>query len=293
MPMAATASSAAPAAFTPPGRAEPVPGGYRLDGAWVSASGCDLSTHFIGMALVPGEPPTPIQVLIERPQYHIVDDWHVMGMQGTGSRRVVTEGAFLPAHRTVAVGGSSRGSEAVGTNRVHANPIYAGPIGPFLIGEAAAVAVGTARGALDHYEESLRTRRSPFPPHAARIQDPLAQRAYGTALALVATAEAALVRSGEEYMEHAAAELEGGPPFGEENEQRLTLIEQQCVQLAWQAMELIYRTAGTTASAREGTPIGRALRNLAVITTHPALQMDGTAVAAACARFGLPRPPRL
>ena len=31
-----------------------------------------------------------------RDQYRIVDDWHVMGMQGTGSKRIVVEDAFVP-----------------------------------------------------------------------------------------------------------------------------------------------------------------------------------------------------
>ena len=279
-----------PAAFNPPGTAVPVDGGYNITGTWASASGIDLSTHFIGMAIVKGpdqaEPGLPIQMILGRDEFEILDDWRVMGMQGTGSRSVRVTDRFVPEHRTVRVAGAQRGAQAAPTRRTYANPMYHGRIGPFLIGEATAVAVGGARGALDHYELSLIGKRGLFPPHLERLEDPEFQRHYGQALALVSTAEAALLRAGEDFMDLARAEADGGEPFGDEQEHRLTLIEQQCVRMAWEAVELIFRTAGTSASAKAGAPIGRALRSLAVINTHPALQLDRTAVAAARTRLG-------
>ena len=283
-----------PASFSPPGEAKPVDGGYLISGGWVSASGIDVGTHFIGMAMVPpekdGDPPSAIQMMLDRDQFEIVDDWKVMGMQGTGSKQARAKDAFVPAYRTVASMGSVRGSQAIPTARLYDNPMYQGRIQPFLIGEATAVAVGAARGALDLYEQSLKGKRSMFPPHLERSEDPEFQRHYGTALALIATAEAALVRAGEEFMDFAAEAAKGGPPFDEERELRLTLVEQQCVRLAWEAMELIFRTAGTSASAKRGAAIGRIFRNMAVINTHPALQLDRTAVAAAKARFKVAEP---
>ena len=282
-----------PASFNPPGSAAPSEGGYLISGAWVSASGIDIGTHFIGMALVRGEegsPPSPIQMILERSQFEIVDDWRVMGMQGTGSRRVEARDVFVPHHRTVAVIGAQRGAQAIPAARLYDNPMYQGRIQPFLIGEATAVAVGAARGALDLYEQSLAGKKSIFPPYLERREDPEFQRHYGHALALVSTAEAALVRAGEEFMDYAREAAEGGAAFDEGREHRLTLIEQQAVRLAWEAVELIFRTAGTSASARQDAAIGRIFRNLAVINTHPALQLDRTAVTAAKARFA-PGPP--
>ena len=135
------------------------------------------------------------------------------------------------------------------------------------------------------------TKKSQFAPFLERAKDPEFQRYYGQALALVATAGAALVRAGEEFMDYTREEAEGGAPFDDEREQRLTLIEQQCLRLAWEAVELIYRTAGTSASAKEGQPIGRLFRNLAVINTHPALQLDRFGMIAARTRLGISAPP--
>jgi 3-hydroxy-9,10-secoandrosta-1,3,5(10)-triene-9,17-dione monooxygenase len=229
--------------------------------------------------------------MLGRDQFRIVDDWQVMGMRGTGSKRVVAEDVWVPARRTAPTAGLGNVTQvALPGPRIYDNPMYFGRIGAFLIGEAASVAVGAARGALDLYEEVLRSKRAPFPPYLERHKDPEFQHHYGRALALIATAEAALIRAGEDYMEYAREDA-AGVPFNDEKDQRLTLIEQQCIALAWQAIDLIYRTVGTSAAVKEGQPIGRVFRNIAAINTHPALQIDRTAINAARTRFGLPRGP--
>lgn len=163
-----------PGALTPPGRAVVVDGGYRVTGQWVSASGIDVSTHFMPLAVGEDQSgPFNLQMLLDRDQYDIVDDWHVMGMRGTGSKQVVATDVFVPRHRAIRVAGMERGAEPFElTCSVSDNPMYSGLIGPFLVGELAAVAVGGAQAALDHYEELLQTKTLPYPPHAVRATDP-------------------------------------------------------------------------------------------------------------------------
>jgi 3-hydroxy-9,10-secoandrosta-1,3,5(10)-triene-9,17-dione monooxygenase len=287
----ATGEMRCPAAFNPHGMAVSVAGGYRITASWPSASGCDIGTHHIGSAIVAGADGKPgtnvIQVLLSRNQYRIVDDWHVMGMQGTGSKRIVVEDAFVPERRTIAAVGIGRGSEPATRTGLHQNPMYLGRIAAFLIGEATSVAVGAARGALDLYEETLRTKRAFHPPYHERAREPEFQAHFGKALALVSTAEAALIRAGEDYMDYAREEAAGGAPFDDEKDLRLLLIEQQSIRLAFEAVELMFRTVGTSDAAKDGAPIGRIFRNMAVINTHPALQLDRTAINAARLRFGL------
>jgi 3-hydroxy-9,10-secoandrosta-1,3,5(10)-triene-9,17-dione monooxygenase len=280
-----------PAAFNPPGTAVAVEGGYRVTAAWASASGIDHSTHYLGGAMVKAADGAPtgkvIQLLLDRDQYEIIDDWHVMGMQGTGSKSVAVKDVFVPAHRTLMAVAAGRGSEPDRTARSYDNPMYGGRVAPFLIGESTAVAVGAARGALDLYEEIVSSKKTFFPPYHERMREPDIQHHYGRALALVATAEAALVRAGEEYMEFAQEAAAGGRPFDDERDHRITLIEQSCIRMAWEAAEMLFRTAGTSSTAKAEAPLGRILRNLAVINTHPALQLDRMALTAARARFGL------
>ena len=70
-------------------------------------------------------------------------------------------------------------------------------------------------------------------------------------------------------------------------EYRLTLIAIQCINMAWDAIDLIYRTAGTSASVKAGQPIGRYFRNIAAIRTHPIMQMVRVAMSAAKVEFGV------
>ena len=169
--------------------------------------------------------------------------------------------------------------------RIHNNPMYYGRIGAFLIGEGTSVAVGAARGALDLYDEALRNKRPTQMPGLERYKDAEFIRYYGQALALIVAAEAALVRQGEEFMEYAQADAAGIAPFDLAKEQRLSLIAMQAFQMAWEAIEIIYRTAGTSASVKAGQPLGRVFRNIAAVRTHPIMQMDRIAFAAASTHF--------
>jgi 3-hydroxy-9,10-secoandrosta-1,3,5(10)-triene-9,17-dione monooxygenase len=280
-----------PTVFNPPGTATPVDGGYRLTGAWPSASGIDHATHYITLAAVVDaatkQTTGAILAMLRRGEFSVRDDWRVMGMQGTGSKTVVIDDLFVPEHRAARTKGVGLLTNIVLPGpRIYDNPMYFGRIGAFLVGEGAAVSVGAARGALDLYEELLRTKRSPVPPFPERRTDPEFHRHYGNALSLIATAEAALVHQGEEFMQ-AVHEEAAGKPFELEREQRLQLIALRAMDMAWEAIELIYRTAGTSASVKEGQPIGRVFRNVAAIRTHPILQLDRLAMNAARTRLGV------
>ena len=269
----------------------PVDGGYRVTGQWVSASGIDHATHFVTMAHVKSEPPQPnaaVLLILKRDEFSILDDWHVMGMQGTGSKSVVVNDLFVPTRRSAATRGHGLLTQvALPGPPIHDNPMYYGRIGAFLIGEGASVAVGAARGALDLYEEVLRTKRSTQRPTLQLSKEPEFLHYYGQALTKVSTAEAALIRAGEEFMIFTREDKAGIAKFDFEREYRLTLIAIECINMAWDAIDLIYRTAGTSASVKAGQPIGRYFRNIAAIRTHPIMQMDRVAMSAAKVEFGV------
>jgi 3-hydroxy-9,10-secoandrosta-1,3,5(10)-triene-9,17-dione monooxygenase len=274
------------------GSALPAEGGYRVKGTWDYSSGCDVGTHFLGMTLLnSADSPVPAGlgwVLFDRDQFKVIDNWNVIGMQGTGSRRVVVEEVFVPEHRVMlwADGQGRMVSEFPGL-AVHANPLYHGRKVPVLISEVTSVAVGAARGALDVYDETLRKKRRSFPPFEQLFELPEFQQHFGTAQSLVDTAEAALLQMAADYMERARLAREEGIPFSDEVERRLVLIEQQCVRMAWDAVELMFRTAGSASAARSSV-LGRYFRNLAVIRTHITLQLTHTSGNFARLHFGLP-----
>jgi 3-hydroxy-9,10-secoandrosta-1,3,5(10)-triene-9,17-dione monooxygenase len=282
----------APGVGMPTGVGVPVNGGYRVKGAWDYASGCDLATHFFGSTMVHDtETKAPLGnawILFHRDQFKIVDNWNVIGMQGTGSRRVVIEDAFVPADRALWMSdGQGRPVRAQPGHALHPNPMYHGWLAPLLISEVAAVSVGAARGALDIYQEILSNKKINFPPFHLRSQEPEFQQHFGVAQALIDTAEAALLKMTADYMGLSRSHVETGTPLDEEMERRMILIEQQVIRLAWDAVERMFRTSGTSAAAKS-SPLGRALRNLAVIRTHVTLQTDHTGANAGRLHFGLP-----
>ena len=286
-----------PGVAIPTGIAVPVDGGYRIKGAWDYSSGCDLATHFIGLSVIQNpNSSTPIGVmmaLFDRDQYQIVDNWHVFGMQGTGSRRVVVEEMFLPAYRALMIGTVT--GETIHPrpgSLLHKNPFYRGRITSMLVSELVAVCVGIGRGALDIYEEILRNKPANYAPFQKRSQEPEFQRYFGEARALVDTAEAALFQMAAYYIECTRREAEEGVPFSEEQDRRFLQIEQQCVRLCWEAVEMMFRTSGTSAAANTAT-LGRYFRNLAVIRTHVTVQWNHTSVNSARLHFGMPALGRL
>jgi 3-hydroxy-9,10-secoandrosta-1,3,5(10)-triene-9,17-dione monooxygenase len=275
----------APGVAMPGGAAVPVTGGYRIKGAWDYASGCDVATHFLGASLITKpDSPAPagmMWALFDRSDYTITNNWNVLGMQGTGSKRVVIEERFVPEHRVLHF--SNADFQVIRKHpghAVHANPLYHGPVVPTLISEVAAVSVGAAMGALDVYEQILRTKRTNFPPFNLRSDEQEFQRHYGTVVGLIATAEAALLQMGADYMQL-------GGDGTDEQERKLMLIEQHCVRLAWEAIELMFRTAGSSAATKTSM-LGRYFRNMAVIRTHLTLQIDHSAGNLARSHFGLP-----
>ena len=205
----------APSVAMPGGLAAPVPGGYRVKGAWDYTSGCDLATHFIGSCMIQNPhatvPDLGAFIVFARDQYRIVDNWHVIGMQGTSSRRVVIEEIFVPDHRVLLVY-DDKGNYVHPRpgSLIHANPLYRGRITSLLVSEVCAVAVGIGRGALDLYDEILRIKKTSFAPFHARSTEIEYQRHFGEAQSLVDTAEAALLHMAVDFTERARRDAEDG-----------------------------------------------------------------------------------
>lgn len=281
----------APGVGMPGGVGVPEGDGFRVNGAWDYASGCDLATHFFGSTMVRDPATNAVLgnawILFDRDQFKIIDNWSVIGMQGTGSRRVVIENAYINADRALwFLDGQGRPVREHPGHALHPNPMYHCWLSPLLISEVAAVSVGAARGALDQYEEVLKNKRTSFAPFHARANEAEFQQHFGEAQSLIDTAEAALLKLTADYGDFARDHVENGTPLDDERERRLILIEQHVIRMAWEAVELMFRTSGTSAAAKS-SPLGRALRNLAVIRTHVTLQFDHTSTNAGRIHFGV------
>ena len=131
-------------------KTEPVSGGYRLTGRWEFSSGCDAAGWVMLGAEGIGE---RSWVLAPRSDFEIVDNWFVSGLRGTGSKDVVVEDAFVPAHRVLNVGSAGDG-EWTGWE-THGQARYRMPI-PVLLGwDLVAPMIGIAQGMIDEFTASL------------------------------------------------------------------------------------------------------------------------------------------
>src|SRR5690606_545847 len=96
----------------PDGRAERVPGGYRVRGRWRYASGAPYATTFTANCIVTsgGEPvrdvngePLVRAMAFPRSDVEIVETWDAAGMRATASHDFVVEDAFVSEARSFSV----------------------------------------------------------------------------------------------------------------------------------------------------------------------------------------------
>jgi 3-hydroxy-9,10-secoandrosta-1,3,5(10)-triene-9,17-dione monooxygenase len=221
--------------------------------------------------------------LFDRDDYRIVSNWDVIGMQGTGSDRVVMDDVFVSAAR-------AKPYPSVGLSppaKAYADaPLFYGPARPFILTESAAVVVGAAEGALDLYEETFHVRKATGPTGAPRVELAEYQLNYGRCRALVDTAKAALLQTASDYMAAAQRTATTGEACDEDDARRMGLVILQSVHLAHEAVDIIFRTVGTSAAKRDAM-IGRYWRNVGVLRGHLAHQSDSAAINYGRTHFGL------
>ncbi|GAB1511487.1 acyl-CoA dehydrogenase family protein [Actinophytocola sp. KF-1] len=283
----------APATVMPAGTAERHPdGGWVVDGTWGYCSGAPYATHFIGHALYTreeGQEPEPILFIAPRAQWRRLDDWgQQLGLKGSGSHSIRVEKAHLPDHHVLPTHMSFyEVSEETPGRLLHINPQYGGGPLSFMILESACLAVGIAYGALDEYEDLMRSRTTMFPPIQSRAENTDYQRWYGEASGKLATAEAAFDGIVAQWQDLCA---QGPAAFTKEREYRLAAMCREVVRLAWTAVEqYIYPTAGSSSVGR-GQRLERVWRDLSMMQSHAGIAVALTTMVnreLTLARFGI------
>lgn len=288
----------APHRAPPGGTVTPVEGGYLVKGRWRYSSGVPYASHFIGgVVRQPADPegaPEVVNVVVPRGQYEIEPgSWgngETFGLQSTGSHTVVIEETVVPRHY-VAETPLFGGPDSTPGIQLHGNPMYLGRLGGFYHAGLVAPQVGAARAALDEYE--LLMREGPTggigqPPGLHRIDNPMYQRHFGIALAMTDAAEAIVIRSGEQFSEYCQLWAEEGRPFSVEDDLRLHTQCQQAGRLAFEAVELLWRTSDSSVTGRRGQRMQRYYKDVSMYRGHGASQPDIVAPWAAQAALGLP-----
>jgi 3-hydroxy-9,10-secoandrosta-1,3,5(10)-triene-9,17-dione monooxygenase len=279
----------------PRGTATKKGSGWEIDGTWDFCSGAPYATHFIGTTIIspvdPAAGPELLLFLLPRKQWTMLDDWgDLIGFRGSGSQSIAVDHA--QAGRGYVTPGRlhdvdvSNGTPGL---HLHGNPMYAGRYLGFFGAELASLIVGTAKAVADEYERLTPTKMTTFPPIIPRHLHRDFQLPLGVALGMIDTAEAAVLYVGERYMEYCRRGAQGGAPFSREEDLRLHAVASHAGRLAWDAVDLLARKAGSTAATKKGQRIQRYLRDLLTYRSHhESTQFEAHATMLGRVRFGLP-----
>jgi alkylation response protein AidB-like acyl-CoA dehydrogenase len=151
-------SALAAGTYAPVARAVAVDGGYIVSGSGGFCSGCDNAQwQFLGgMIPQPAGPPQPGFFLLRTADIAIDDNWHTMGLAGTGSKSIVADNAFVPIHRALAF--AELANATAPGMRAHANPLYKQSFLAVLPIAIVAPVLGMAEGALAAFLDEVKVR---------------------------------------------------------------------------------------------------------------------------------------
>jgi len=254
-----------------------------LSGRWPFSSGIDASAWNMFGAVVADEETGQSEhrmFLVPASNYSVIDTWQVIGLAGTGSNDVEVADAFVPAYRTLATerikGGPNRGSE------LNPGTLYKLPAISLFGFAIAGVSLGIARGAIQQFGETTRTRLSAYT--GRNVADFTNMQVHlAEAAALADAAEAIVLRDCDE----ATRITEAGVVPSIEQRARYRRDGAFAATLCTKAVDLLFAATGG-AAIYERNPIQRAFRDVHAANAHYTLNWDINGAVYGRVALGLP-----
>jgi 3-hydroxy-9,10-secoandrosta-1,3,5(10)-triene-9,17-dione monooxygenase len=252
------------------GTATRVADGFELEGTWPFVSGCDHAAWFM-LATNWDEDAGPRMGLCLVPRSDVEIDhtsWRVAGLRGTGSKTLSVRRRRVPIYRM-------RHSEALVAAPLFQSrstpPLFCQPFGGSLGLVLAAIAVGGADGALEHF----RTRASQrVLRHQNRVQaaDPAAHLDLAEATLRVTSARLLL----EDASEIVRAAGERAEPLSVAALAELRARKAFVVRLCTEAIDRLFASSGGGA-LQETNPLQRHWRDVHAIQAHAGMNWSAHA----------------
>jgi alkylation response protein AidB-like acyl-CoA dehydrogenase len=251
------------AQFGRPMQAALAQGGYRITGRAPFVSNCHdahwiatTATVMAGDHMRVGGESEVVMAYLPRESCHVIDTWHVMGMRGTGSHDVAVTDVFVPTARTFPlVPEFTPGSHYHG-------PLYRFPLIGVVASNLPPLLLAMAQRAI---AEVSALAQGKVPVAASTV---LRERA--SAQARLAQAEA-LWRAGRVFLYDTLSEMweatVAGETFSLRHKADVLLAITHAVQNAVQAVDLMYRVAGTSGIYKR-SPLERYFRDAQVLRHH-------------------------
>lgn len=262
------------AVIGPRGRAvRQADGTYLLSGLWPFASGCEHSDWLLLGAEVfdpAGAKIDEADLLVPTASVEIKDDWHVAGLQGTGSATVVARDLRVPEYRYLSLPPWIEGespSFQVGDDewlsRAQAIPVLGLCI--------STAALGIAKSALAEFRRIVPGKKIVYTNHIADDWIPI-QTALGQAAAMIHAAELVLYRIADDIDDH-ARRSERMPM---EVRARIRMDCSYAVRILLEAVDKLFLNGGASGLSLKGS-LQRAARDLHAINMHALLLFDTSA----------------
>jgi len=269
--------------YAPMGAGVVTDDGYLVNGAWHWSSGCDhASWTFVGGPVIKdGRPVDFGSFLVPLGDYRIEDDWHVVGLKGTGSNTLVMKDVFVPRHRFTSFKAmSDLTSPGLQTNTA---PVYKMPWGTIHPTTISTPIVGMAYGAYAaHVEHQGKRVRAAYAGEKAK-DDPFAKVRIAEAASDIDAAWGQL--SGNLATEYAL--LLDGQDIPLELRAKARRDQVRATQRAIAAIDRLFESAGATALGTD-TPLQRFWRDAHAGRVHAANDAERAYVMFGNQEFGLP-----
>ena len=280
------------ATFTPTGHAVPVEGGYRLGGSWMYCTGMDNCPWIILAANLPKEDgeetPRKGYALARTADFEVEDNWHVVGLAGTGSKTASRcEDMFIPARRFLPLEDTLSGRPPGADHNPGA--LYRIPLFAQISCSLAAPILGMAQGALDAFVEATSGRitrgaalSSPSPMAAL----PGVQLKIGAAAASIDAGRLLMDRDLKDVM----ATVEAGRALTIEQRARNKGDWGFAARLAVDAVDTVFQASGGGGLFTNGV-IQRFWRDTHAGAAHISMNWDSVGALYGRIKLGLPAGP--
>ena len=240
--------------WAPRGKGRSVDGGVVVSGRWAFCSGiCHADVLFAGCMV--DEASVPSVVVLPTKDLQLLDNWHTLGLRGTGSHDTVADEVFVPADRVV----------SIFNGPVLDRPLYRFPPFGFFALSVAAPALGNARAAIDDLVElaggkkGLGSTRTLAERTATQSAVAAAESALGAARALYYQAIDDAWRASQTSDNHV--------PVSVELRNRLRLAATHAARTSADVVRAMYDLAGGTA-IYDTSPLQRRFRDAFTATAH-------------------------
>ncbi len=250
----------------PVGTAEATAGGWRVNGRWPFASGCQHADWMVGFCVmseggkpIPGEGGRPLVrgLFLPARDWQIEDTWYVAGLKGTGSHHIALRDMMVPAANFF---------DFEGGVPCQPGPLYQA-VPQFLPLLHGATSVGLAEGALDDLLELANTGRQQLGATAPMRESETFQFELGRIVAELRAARAFHQVQVASHWRHALAGTLKDEALHTEGTQTGIWVATTCVRVADACF-----TLASGSAIYESSPLQRRMRDLHAAAQHAAVQ---------------------